>query len=221
MYWKRFATLVIAGSLFHGLPASAQQDGAGRDPAGAAQPATAQEDLLARARVLFEATRGEDCDGSHFGEEAAPDLHMIAFRPSYAEDDAPLEEATLIRFFCGAGAYNETHAYFLQTEFNGLRRLSFVEPELLIRHEDEDSEKPVEEMRIIGFVSRPVLINSDFVPEDYTIVSHSKWRGLGDASSTGLWLFRDGEFSLVRYEVDPTYDGEIDPQTVLDYYSAP
>ena len=38
---------------------------------------------------------------------------------------------------------------------------------------------------------------------------------------TGTWLFRDGAFSLVQYDVDASYDGEINPETVLDYNTAP
>ncbi|WP_187971838.1 hypothetical protein [Aquibium microcysteis] len=217
----RFALMMLAGTTLFGMPAAAQQEGAASGPSEVAPAATSQNDLLRQARELFEATRGDTCDGSAFGEDPPPEIHTISFRPSYADDEAPLEEATLFRFFCGAGAYNETHAYFLHTAFDGLRRLAFAEPELQIRHEDEDSEKPVEEMRIIGFTAQPVLVNSEFVAEEHAILSHAKWRGPGDASATGLWLFRDGDFSLVRYEVDPTYDGEINPQTVLDYYSAP
>lgn len=216
----RFAAILFAGALLAALPAAAQ-DGDGKDPVEAVQAPTVQEETLERARAMFEATRAEGCDGSSTGDAPAPDIHTIAFRPSGAAVESPLEEATLIRFFCGAGAYNETHAYFLQTGLEGLRRLSFAEPELQIRHEDDDAGKPVEEIRIIGFTAQTVLTNSEFVPDDYAILSHAKWRGAGDASSTGLWLFRDGDFSLVRYEVDPTYDGEINPQTVLDYYSAP
>lgn len=217
----RFAMMILAGAALSGPPAAAQQDGAASGPAEAVQTQTAQDELLREARDLFEATRGEACGGSDVGEDPAPDIHTMTFRPSRAADDAPLEEATLIRFFCGAGAYGATHAYVLHTASDGLRRLSFAEPELQIRHEDEDAAKPVEEMRIVGFTARPVLVNSEFVPEDQAIRSHAKWRGPGDASSTGLWLFRGGEFSLVRYEVDPTHDGEINPETVLDYYSAP
>ena len=36
-----------------------------------------------------------------------------------------------------------------------------------------------------------------------------------------LWIFRNGDFSLVKYEVDASYDGEINPETVLDYDTAP
>jgi hypothetical protein len=47
------------------------------------------------------------------------------------------------------------------------------------------------------------------------------WRGLGDASDSGTWLFRNGDFALVRYEVDASHDGEINPDTVLDYETPP
>lgn len=48
-----------------------------------------------------------------------------------------------------------------------------------------------------------------------------KLRGVGDASPNGVWTFRDGNFVLVKYDVDASYDGEIEPQTVVDYESAP
>ncbi|TIS77743.1 MAG: DUF1176 domain-containing protein, partial [Mesorhizobium sp.] len=41
------------------------------------------------------------------------------------------------------------------------------------------------------------------------------------ASSTGTYLFRHGNFSLVQYDVDASYDGEINPETVLDYNTPP
>jgi hypothetical protein len=40
---------------------------------------------------------------------------------------------------------------------------------------------------------------------------------VGDASSRGTWVFADGGFRLIRYEVDASYDGEINPQTIVDY----
>jgi hypothetical protein len=215
----RLAVVLLAGTALLAGPARADDNL--EVSAGSAPVLTAQQDLIEKARILFETNRGEECDASPFDEPPAPDVHSIDFRPSHAGDDDPLEQATLIRFFCRAGAYNEVHVYYLSTQFDGLRELSFAEPELDIRHEDDDSEKPVEEMRIIGFTTRALLVNSDYVAEDFTIMSDAKWRGLGDASSTGLWLFRDGNFTLVKYEVDPTFDGEINPQVVLDYFTAP
>ncbi|MGO4843166.1 DUF1176 domain-containing protein, partial [Rhizobiaceae sp. 2RAB30] len=53
------------------------------------------------------------------------------------------------------------------------------------------------------------------------LMSHAKWRGVGDASSTGTYIFREGTFTLVKYDVDASYDGEINPETVLDFNSGP
>lgn len=214
------SAILFTGVALCALPAIAQNDAAPDTPSGET-PAPTSDELLERARALFEAARGEECNGAAFGDEPPADVYAIPFRPSYAADDSPLEQATLIRFFCGAGAYNESHVYYLSTEVDGLRQMSFAEPELDIRYEDDGSENPVEDMRIIGFTSGATLVNSDFIADEQSIVSHSKWRGLGDASATGLWLFRDGRFTLVKYEVDATYDGEINPQTVLDYHTAP
>ena len=44
---------------------------------------------------------------------------------------------------------------------------------------------------------------------------------MDDASSTGTYLFRGGAFVLVQYDVDASYDGKANPETVLDYNTAP
>ena len=64
-------------------------------------------------------------------------------------------------------------------------------------------------------------MNSGYDEDTKTITSYSKWRGVGDASSAGTWIFRNGEFALVKYEVDASYDGEINPETVIDFDMAP
>jgi hypothetical protein len=71
-------------------------------------------------------------------------------------------------------------------------------------------------MRIDGLKSTTQLVNSEFDAASRSISSFDKWRG-GDASSSGTRVFREGEFVLTRYEVDPTYDGELSSQTVVDY----
>jgi hypothetical protein len=79
----------------------------------------------------------------------------------------------------------------------------------------------VDSVTVTGFQTEDVAINSNYDEKDRTITTADKWRGVGDASSTGLYLFRNGDFSLVKYDVDASYDGEVDPQTVVDYYTAP
>lgn len=61
------------------------------------------------------------------------------------------------------------------------------------------------------------LTNSTFDEETKTITSNAYWRGIGDASSIGVWEFREASFALKRYEVDATYDEEVNPQVLVDY----
>ena len=82
-------------------------------------------------------------------------------------------------------------------------------------------EGKVEAIDIIGFQAADRLVNSEYDGTTKTITSYPKWRGIGDASSTGKWIFRNGDFTLVQYEVDASYDDEINPETVLDYDTAP
>jgi hypothetical protein len=119
------------------------------------------------------------------------------------------------------GAYNETFAFYLTDDEGGVRQLQFAEPELDIHYANDDPEGALEAVNVIGYNTADELVNADYDEATHSIVSHSRWRGVGDASSTGTWLFRDGRFSLVQYEVDASYDGQINPETVLDYNTAP
>lgn len=187
-------------------------------------PASPPRDAgIERARALFDAAYDQTCDGTPPGSDGpqAPDIHTIGFRYSYDDADAPERQLRLFRFYCRAGAYNEMHIYYVEDEIDGVRELHFSTPELDIRYENDDSDGPVDSMRVIGFTAENQLVNSDYDPENYTITSYAKWRGLGDAAASGTWLFRHGRFSLVKYEVDASYDGEINPELLLDYYSAP
>jgi hypothetical protein len=59
---------------------------------------------------------------------------------------------------------------------------------------------------VTGYVARAELVNPDFDPKTNTIFMGAKWRGLGDAWSSGEWAFVEGEFVLKAFSVDPTYD---------------
>lgn len=184
------------------------------------EPRTEEALLLEQASVMFETAFGSACNAALAPEET-PQHHRLTFRYSYASEGAPDEVAHLFRFFCDRGAYNAIHVYLMMDEAGVMKPLSFATPELHIEYEDDDSDKAATDLRIVGFQTDSMLINSDYDPETFTISSHAKWRGIGDAFSAGKWLFRQGKFSLVRYDVDPSTDGEIEPITVLDYDAAP
>lgn len=137
------------------------------------------------------------------------------YEPGYGSDE---EEVTLFRVWCMSGAYNENHAYYLYRDFEGLQPLSFAMPKVDVKYEDEDVlESPIKSTAVVGFVATGILTNSSFDPETLEITHYARWRGIGDASSSGLWKFEDGDWALKHYEMDASYDEEMNPEVVVDY----
>jgi hypothetical protein len=178
---------------------------------------------LRRATELFEKSFDETCLRDHLLAEDLPEpqAFTIPFRHAHDDIDAPAREARLFRFFCTVGAYNEYHVHILADDAGEMLPVSFVVPELDIRYEDERTMEEVRSIDVIGYTSRPELVNSHYDPDTLTMTAHAKWRGPGDASASGKWIYRSGAFTLVRYEVDATYDGEINPVTVIDLLLGP
>jgi hypothetical protein len=202
-----------SGGLYDAMPATCDDLGV---PDQAAM-------LEHRARALYRDAFAEQCDlgmAARDSEEAMSS-YEIRFRYSYASASDTESKARLYRFLCGRGAYNESHVFIMADDSNQLKALSFATPDLDIRYQDDDYEKAVDSITVIGFRAAQELVNSDFDPDTLTLTSFAKWRGVGDASSVGTWILRDGEFSLTRYDVDASYDGEINPETVIDYHSGP
>lgn len=188
-----------------------------------APPPDETDTVLAQANTLFAAAH-PDCDRRLAGSDpnqTEVEQYRIPFRYQTDTDDQAEREARLFRFHCTTGAYNEMHVYYQHDEDDGLRELQFATPELDIRYENDDSEGNVEGISIIGYQADGKLVNSSYDEASQSITSAPKWRGVGDASSTGTWIFRNGRFTLVRYDVDASYDGEINPETVLDFHTAP
>ena len=176
--------------------------------------------VLQQATAMFEAGFGESCLRDHIAAEdlPAPESFRIEFRRAW---DSEMEEARLIRFFCTRGAYNEFHVHYLAEAAGEIMPVNFVVPELDIRYEDDETRESVRSIDVIGFTARPELVNSDYDPDTLTMTAHSQWRGVGDASASGKWIFRSGAFTLVRYDVDASYDGEINPEPVIELIDGP
>ena len=120
-----------------------------------------------------------------------------------------------------AAAYNTASVYYMTDELGGLLQLQFAEPEMDIRYENNDSDGKLLGMSIVGFHTTGWATDPEYDEETRTIRTFNKWRGVGDASDSGTYLFRNGDFSLVQFDVDASYDGEENPQTVVDYNTAP
>lgn len=201
-------------------PSTSDFDKALPSSCGDGQMAPEHDALLEKAKAVFAANYGDRCDAPLTeGEEAAePSAYTIAYSTKTEETQ---RQARLFRFLCMRGAYNETFAFFLSDEEGGVRQLQFSEPDLDIHYANNDPDGELEAVNVIGYTVSDELANADYDEASHMIVSHAKWRGVADASSSGTWLFRNGRFALVQYDVDASYDGEINPQSVLDYNSAP
>jgi len=175
--------------------------------------------MLEKAKAMFTATAAATCDVGE-PQNAMPDSYAIDFRYTYDSQDDPERTAYLFRFFCFSGAYNEIHVYYISDGEGTLSPLHFAEPTYDVRYRG-DSDEMVEAINLTGFATTGQLVNSGYDPQSRAITAHSQWRGVGDASSRGVWRFVDGGFRLISYEVDASYDGEINPQVLLDYSSAP
>ena len=113
--------------------------------------------------------------------------------------------ATLYQFTCMYAAYNISSVFYIE-EKGSITSLTFSAPR-------------VSDGKIAGFSSSPYLTGAMFDASTKEITTYTKYRGIGDAydSLTYKYLNTDEGFSLVKFEVDDSYDGEINPTIIRDY----
>lgn len=186
---------------------------------GDGPPPPKKDTALEQAKKAFLATYGGQCDKDLVANE--PEVFSIKYKDKDAQPGDPDKETRLFHFSCSAAAYNESSVYYMTDELSDVQQLQFAEPKMDIRYENNDSDGKLLGMSIVGFETTGWAVNSDYDADAHTITTFNKWRGIGDASDAGTYLFRNGGFSLVQYDVDASYDGEENPQTVVDYNSAP
>lgn len=143
-----------------------------------------------------------------------PESWELSWETDYSDEP---ETATLYKFFCGAGAYNVNHVYYIERDYDGAVPLTFATPDYDVVYENDDFDGAVLDIPLTGYNSELLLVNSEFNPETKTITSQGLWRGLGDAYSAGTWVFDEGQFILKRYEVDAQYDGEARAKTIARF----
>lgn len=192
------------------------EDGATLTTTGDKPPGT---ELVTR---IFLGTFGELCGWAIAGGPGlyAPEVYELSYRPTWLEpgdSDRPLH---LYRFFCSAGAYNEAHVYLIWTAEDGVQPVSFAQPRITYEQAAEGDDTEIVGLAMTGMTTKARLVNSVFDGATGTVTEWSCWRGLCDASSRGEWRLVDGAFSLVSYDVDPAYDGEVKLFRVVDYSEA-
>jgi Protein of unknown function (DUF1176) len=178
---------------------------------------SAAETLKAKVTAVFQREQGRNCDWAERFEngEVKAESHELRYRYSYETADQPDHISTLFMFPCGSGAYNTNEVYYLAGEYNEISALGFAVPDYDYVYVDPDESTKLKSLTLRGFSVQSTLVNSGYEPESKTINSFSKWRGIGDASSSGTWRFVEGRFVLTDYAVDPTYDGEETPFDVI------
>jgi hypothetical protein len=173
-------------------------------------------ELLDKVKQQFATEAAAQCDKA--SETLAgvnePEVSAITYRLKGEDAKSPQHKASLFKFVCSMAAYNETDIFYLADDSNGIRRLSFPEPQFDITYADSESAK-LKSLRIRGFSSSAELTNAGYDAKSHAITSFAKWRGIGDAFSAGSWVFNEGAFVLESYDVDPTYDDKQNPVTVV------
>ncbi|MBN9076678.1 MAG: DUF1176 domain-containing protein [Rhizobiales bacterium 65-79] len=189
---------------------------------GDGPPPPAKDAVLDKAKSLFATDYVGTCDTSAIGPDTAePKSWEISFTLASDKEGSPPRKARLFQFACASAAYNQSDVYYFADDSGELRNLQFATPELDVRYENDKPEGKVESVEIIGYTAANRLMNSSYDPETRTISATDKWRGAGDASSSGAWMFRNGDFTLVKYDVDASYDGEVDPKSLIDFQTGP
>lgn len=167
--------------------------------------------------AIFQQTYATACQ---FGEFAAPPedrVEVFPFTYTYDWDPETVQTVTVFQYQCFMGAYNMASVFFIEDEIDGFRPLPFAEPTLDIVYEDPDNtESAVVSVDIAGYTGRTTLINAEVDPETGTITTFSRWRGLSDASSSATYVLDKGQYVLRRYDVDASYDGNMNPETVFN-----
>lgn len=174
---------------------------------------------IAAAEAVAKAAFGTECDMNGMPEVpmAGPEdegfghsTYSFVFKPDY-DPNGPDIEVTLFKLFCGSGAYNIRHAFVLKrSDEESPKLITFATPDLDYAYADVEMSKLRADPKVRGFRATGLLVNSGFDEKTRTITSHAAWRGIGDAWDSGEWVFRNGDFLLTRFEVDPTY-GDPDP----------
>ena len=187
-------------------------------PAEAAKP---EDPAIVAARTFAFAALPGQCDertadNATMAQDAA---YSLTWKDKYG-DPAVEHKTALYEIYCMAGAYNVSNLYVVKDEENKLSLVGFAEPTFDVVYVDgDDTETKLKRDPVVtGYSTTFLLTNPSFDEKTQTLSEFAKWRGLGDAWSAGDWQFRNGQFVLTRYAIDPIYEANLDnpPQKLQD-----
>lgn len=160
------------------------------------------------------------------GKEACPLLHQkqrskgfdaeqFTFTHRSKLDDAD-RTYILFRVPCWLAAYNQGDAYVLFDSYGEAKIVPFAVPSYEVTYTGDDYEK-VASINVTGYRSKWSIVFSNFDTNTLEISEFNKSRGLGDAFTTGVWRFENGDFVLKTYSVDGSYDGQAEAKTIVNF----
>ena len=146
--------------------------------------------------------------------EITPDVWT--FQHTLEGSDAPTQ-FQLAQVYCNRAAYNSSEIWLLANEYGEVRTLALAAPRFAVDYASGGDQRAVQSINVTGYGANVEVSNSSFDPKTLTLTSFHKWRGMGDASEGGEWVFSNGDFLLRRYDVDASWDDEVNPQTIVDF----
>ena len=171
---------------------------------------------IAAARKFIEPVMGKTCDFQS-NDDGTPDgynnVYPLTYRTKGQDQDSPDYKLTLVELACSSGAYNFNLIYLTRDAYGVWQLLTFAEPTLDFDYADENFSRLKAPPKVAGFITSAQMTNAEYAPDSKTLTAGAKWRGIGDAWSSGQWQFIEGAFVLKKYEVDPTFQapGEEEP----------
>lgn len=174
----------------------------------AAQDAGWQADAVAKAVDYHLANPPENCivpDGS---------VEPASFELQVGEETAA-RQALVVEMPCQIGAYNQTAVYLLSDQHGTVSEVVFPSPQVDVRYAGDDS-VTVEDITITETPEMREVVNPSFDADSRTVTERNKWRGLGDAYTVTQWGFKNGKFEIMSFAVDASFDGEDNPQTLIE-----
>lgn len=134
-----------------------------------------------------------------------------------ATNDRSAQHYAIVQIFCERAAYNSADIWVLGDTYGDIRILSFASPRIDVDYGADGDETRQGTVSITGYFGETMISNSDFDTQTGRFSSFHKWRGLGDAASGGTWRLDNGRPVLVDYFVDSSWDGEVNPQTIVEF----
>lgn len=181
----------------------------------ATSPALAQSNtakLDKRVQSIFQVAMKGTCESLDPQSILYPPIPRIfKIAAGGKNEDYPEGPYRLYAFYCTAGAYNFGSVFYVANDFGEIRQAQFATPKYDVTNETDDFESAVTGIELTGFYANDIVINPNFDPETNTLDSFGKGRGIADVSSSGQWVLRRGWFILKSYDVDASYDGEMNP----------